>query len=119
LSIDKDVLANDVVQTNWDQGQFQLHHLERVCGAVHGDLVGSDVCGDVSNWRYSTAWKRWLSRADGQETAVGPDDLRARQLRQWGVNLRLVALLDRRAAHQDPESPHAALLARPQTSTSL
>ena len=43
--------------------------LKTLAQALHGQVVGSDVTGDVSVWHYRTAWKRWLSAADGQDTA--------------------------------------------------
>ena len=48
LSIDKDVFAEDVVKTNWDQGVFRLSHTEAVLAACAGRVIGADVCGDVS-----------------------------------------------------------------------
>ena len=51
LSIDKDVFAEDVVKTNWDQGVFRLSHTEAVLAACAGRVIGADVCGDVSGLR--------------------------------------------------------------------
>ncbi|BEU97150.1 arginase family protein [Acidovorax sp. DW039] len=69
LSIDKDVFSPAVVRTNWDQGMLESHHAFAILEALRGQLVGSDVTGDVSEYRYQTAWKRWLSAGDGQDTS--------------------------------------------------
>jgi hypothetical protein len=78
LSIDKDAFAPDVVRTNWDQGVLRAGHADAVIGALRGRVVGSDVTGEVSSYRYRTAWKRWLSAGDGQQTEID-----AASLRDW------------------------------------
>ena len=69
LSIDKDVFDPSVVRTNWDQGVLQAPQVFAMMSALRGQLAGSDVTGDVSAYRYRTAWKRCLSAGDGQQTA--------------------------------------------------
>ncbi|MDH0865366.1 hypothetical protein [Mitsuaria sp. GD03876] len=96
LSIDKDVFAEAVLQTNWDQGDMRLHHLDAICAALAGTVVGSDVCGEVSSWHYRTRWKRWLSAADGQAPPVPGAELAAWQQRQGEVNQRILTALSRR-----------------------
>ncbi|MEG7474771.1 hypothetical protein [Serratia marcescens] len=71
LSIDKDVFSPSVVRTNWDQGQMTIPEALRIIKALSGSLVGSDITGEVSEWQYQTAWKRWLSAADGQQLIFG------------------------------------------------
>jgi arginase family enzyme len=92
LSIDKDVLAPDVVQTNWDQGVMRLEELESAIRMLEGRLAGSDVVGDVSSYRYRSRFKRLLSGLDGQP------EIPAASLEEWQmghqrVNQRLLALL--------------------------
>jgi hypothetical protein len=92
LSIDKDVLAHDVVQTNWDQGVMCLEELESAIRMLQGRLIGSDVVGDVSSYRYRSRFKRLLSGLDGQP------QIPATALEEWQaghqrVNQRLLALL--------------------------
>lgn len=92
FSIDKDVLAHDVVQTNWDQGVMRLEELEAAIGMLQGRLIGSDVVGDVSSYRYRSRFKRLLSGLDGQP------EIPAASLEEWQVghqrvNQRLLALL--------------------------
>lgn len=86
LSIDKDAFSPTVVRTNWDQGVLQAHHSAAMIGGLRSRLVGSDVTGDVSSYRYTTAWKRWLSAGDGQETGAEHADLAAWQATQSVFN---------------------------------
>jgi hypothetical protein len=92
LSIDKDVLAHDVVQTNWDQGVMRLEELESAIATLQGRLIGSDVVGDVSSYRYRSRFKRLLSGLDGQPE-IPATSLEEWQIGHQRVNQRLVALL--------------------------
>ena len=94
LSIDKDVLARDVVETNWDQGVMTLEELESAIGLVRGRLIGSDVVGDVSSYRYRSPFKRLLSGLDRQPE-IPAASLDAMQARHHEVNSRLLSLLRR------------------------
>ncbi len=98
LSIDKDVFAPEVVHTNWDQGRMTEAQALQVTGALRGQLVGSDVTGDVSAHRYATAWKRWLSVRDGQDTALPAQPLADWQAAQHALNLRLSAAISAASA---------------------
>lgn len=91
LSIDKDVMAPEVVRTNWDQGRLQPAHLTRLLTALQGQLVASDITGEISRWRYRSAWKRWLSAHDGQTTDRDPPELPQWQAGQHAFNLDLLA----------------------------
>lgn len=93
LSIDKDVFAEDVVRSNWDQGCFQLAHALAVIAALRGGgLVGSDITGEVSQAHYRSRFKRWLSALDGQPQ-IDPGLLPAWQSRHQQVNHILLAAL--------------------------
>lgn len=94
FSIDKDVFSPTVVRTNWDQGTLETRHASAVIAALRGCLVGSDVTGDVSAYRYATAWKRWLSAGDGQQTGAVHADLPAWQAAQAAFNVWLLDLLE-------------------------
>lgn len=94
LSIDKDVLAPEVVRTNWDQGRLDLPALARVIDAVSGRLVGSDITGEVSRYAYRSIWKRWLAARDRQPD-IPPNDLPAWQAAHLRVNHTLLDWLDR------------------------
>lgn len=93
LSIDKDVFAPDVATTNWDQGTMSEAGGEAIVAALRQRLVGSDVTGEISSYRYRAWWKRWLSAMDGQ---VAPDAARLQdwQRQQHALNLRLLAWID-------------------------
>lgn len=94
LSIDKDVLAADVVNTNWDQGVMRLEELTSAIRPLRGRLIGSDVTGDVSSYRYRGRFKRLLSGLDRQPPI--PDHLLEEwQARHHEVNRELLAVLGR------------------------
>jgi len=92
LSIDKDVLAPDVVQTNWDQGVMRADELEAAIAMLRAGVVAADVTGDVSVHRYRSRFKRLLSALDRQPgiPAAALESWRAAQHR---LNLRLLSLL--------------------------
>lgn len=94
LSIDKDVFSRRVVQTNWDQGTLEARHAATVIAGLRGRIVGSDVTGDVSTYRYAAAWKRWLSAGDGQQTGEEQAHLPAWQAAQAAFNVWLLDLLE-------------------------
>lgn len=93
LTIDKDALSPNVAHTNWDQGQLLEHDLVRGIDVLAGRIIGSDINGDVSAYRYATWWKRKLSALDEQP------EIDAAQLAQWqaqqhALNLRLLERID-------------------------
>jgi arginase family enzyme len=92
LSIDKDVLAPDVVRTNWDQGVMCLEELTAAIGRLHGRILASDVTGEVSSYRYRSGFKRFLSGLDRQPE-IPDGTLSEWQARHQQVNLQLLSLL--------------------------
>lgn len=92
LSIDKDVLAPDVVQTNWDQGVMRLEELLDAIAMLQGRVIGSDITGDVSSYRYRSRFKRFLSGLDAQPD-VGAASLREWQEGHQRVNERLLSAI--------------------------
>ena len=48
ISLDKDVFAPRVLETNWDQGSMGLEQWEEICRllARRQSVVGADVCGE-------------------------------------------------------------------------
>ena len=89
LTIDKDVLSIDTARTNWDQGVMSEATMLRAVSLFRGRLVGSDVTGDVSTYRYRAFWKRWLSALDAQPD-VDAKELAACQRQQHAINVRLL-----------------------------
>ena len=55
ITIDKDVLANEDITSNWDQGQMRLPYLLRVLREIgeRHTIIGADVNGDYSPPKYS------------------------------------------------------------------
>lgn len=97
LSIDKDAFAPEVARTNWDQGQLQVSHaLALIDGLRHG-LLGSDINGEVSHYRYRSWWKRKLSAMD-EQPAIDPAQLAGWQAQQHALNLRLLDAISARSA---------------------
>jgi arginase family enzyme len=92
LSIDKDVLASDVVQTNWDQGVMRLEELLDAIRILRSRLVATDVVGEVSVYRYHSLFKRLLSGLDRQPD-IPVATLAVWQSRHQEVNRQLLALL--------------------------
>lgn len=89
LSIDKDVLSETVVNTNWDQGSFLEKHLDQLIEHCAGKLIGADITGEVSVYHYQSRFKRVLSTADGQQP---PEKhiIQQWQYQQNALNLRLL-----------------------------
>jgi hypothetical protein len=92
LSIDKDVFAQDVARTNWDQGELRLEHALAIIGSLRGGLVGSDITGEVSIYRHRSWWKRRLAAMDAQPV-VDERDLGRWQAQQHALNERLLAAI--------------------------
>lgn len=90
VSIDKDVLSEQTVTTNWDQGDLTQQDLLAALDALLPRMIAMDVTGDVSLHTYATAWKRWLSARDAQPQWTS-EHVAAAQSGQHAVN---VALLD-------------------------
>ncbi len=91
-SIDKDVLAKTVVQTNWDQGLLLEADILALIGCMRGRIVGADICGEVSSFRYRSWLKRWLSRLD-QQQPPDPTLLPQWQIQHEELNSRLLLAL--------------------------
>ena len=50
ISLDKDVLDERIVRTNWDQGDMRLNEVSSYINAIlkNNELAGMDVCGEPS-----------------------------------------------------------------------
>jgi len=92
LSIDKDVLAPEDAHTNWDQGVMRLTELQAAIAMLEGRIVGSDVTGEVSVYRYQSRFKRLLSGIDGQP-GIDETDLLRWQMEHLQINQDLLDLL--------------------------
>lgn len=96
LSVDKDVFSEKIVRTNWDQGLFTLEQMEMLVASCRERLLGADITGDVSSYTYTSLFKRFLSRLDGQ-VVQSEQSVQNWQHEQQKVNSLLVAMLA--AAH--------------------
>ncbi|MDE3211443.1 MAG: hypothetical protein KGM46_11945 [Pseudomonadota bacterium] len=96
LSIDKDAFAAEVAHTNWDQGRLLLPHAMALIGSLRNGLVGSDINGEVSRYRYRSWWKRRLAAMDDQPD-IDPAMLAQWQAQQHALNLRLFEAIAERS----------------------
>ena len=70
--------------------RYGLHqHLLTAIAYLHGQLLGSDITGEVSEARYPQWWKRRLAALDAQPVP-SPQSLAAWQAQQHALNLRLL-----------------------------
>ncbi|MBB3225681.1 hypothetical protein FHW69_000271 [Luteibacter sp. Sphag1AF] len=97
LSIDKDAYDASVAMTNWDQGTLNEAGGEAMMDALAGRIIGSDVTGEISRYRYKTWWKRRLSAMDGQDD-IPEASLAAWQAQQHALNERLLLAIARNSA---------------------
>jgi hypothetical protein len=97
ISIDKDVLPEDEVVTNWDQGHMPLDALLRFIAALGAQrrIIGADVCGEYAPPRHANLFKRWEARFDQPQRG----DIDAARLRaNERVNRALLAAIAGAAA---------------------
>ncbi|MWN90433.1 hypothetical protein GQ597_06945 [Gilliamella sp. Pra-s65] len=92
VSIDKDVLSEEVIHTNWDQGKLQTYHLLDTISSIKSRIIGSDITGELSIWQPSNWFKRLLSSLDKQPT-ISPNNLINWQQEQHQLNLTLLKAL--------------------------
>jgi hypothetical protein len=94
ITVDKDVLPEDEVISNWDQGRMPLRavvDLIETIGREHS-LAGADICGEYAPPQFPNALKRWEVRRD-QPQRPPPDA--AALARNAEVNRRLLAAIAR------------------------
>lgn len=92
LSIDKDVLSEDVIHTNWDQGKLSTYHLLDTISSIKSRIVGSDITGELSIWQPTDWFKRLLSSLDKQPI-ISPENLNSWQQAQHQLNIQLLQAL--------------------------
>jgi len=98
FTIDKDVLPEDEVVSNWDQGHMPLRAvlgLIEAIGRKH-DVVGADICGEYAAPQFPSAFKRWEVHRD-QPRRPPPDALAL--ARNAEVNRQLLSTIEQ-AAHR-------------------
>ena len=69
LSIDKDVLSRDFARTNWDQGEMTLPQLKEIVRTIASrhEILGIDICGELSASKGATADDYAINRATNLE----------------------------------------------------
>lgn len=92
LSIDKDVLSEEVIHTNWDQGKLQTYHLLDTISSIKPRIIGSDITGELSIWQPKSWFKRLLSSLDKQPE-ISLENLNDWQQEQHQLNLTLLNAL--------------------------
>ncbi|WP_392553155.1 arginase family protein [Orbus wheelerorum] len=92
LSIDKDALDEETIQTNWDQGRLKTDHILKTISSLGERIIASDITGDVSNWQHPSRFKRLLSILDKQPS-IPTNTLELWQAQQHQVNLQLLSAL--------------------------
>lgn len=66
LSIDKDVLSTEVIQTNWDQGDLSKQSFFTLLRSLKDRVFCADVTGEISFYTYQNRLKQFLSQLDEQ-----------------------------------------------------
>lgn len=92
ISIDKDVLPEEEVVTNWDQGHMPLDAVLAFLGAIRARrrVIGADICGEYAPIVHANPFKRWEARFDQpRREAVAATRLEANER----VNRALLAAL--------------------------
>lgn len=92
LSIDKDVLSEKDVHTNWDQGVMKLSELKEAIIRLKPYIVGCDITGEVSNYHYKKFSKKFLSFLD-QQPKVSDYNLQEWQAEHHIVNQEILRSL--------------------------
>lgn len=94
LSIDKDVLSEQFLTTNWDQGVFSETNLFDIIKLVKNYLVGVDICGEYSNYNYQSKFKTFLSNLDGQDSNINMQkNINEIHLQQQKLNQKIYSTL--------------------------
>ena len=94
LSIDKDVLSEASVKTNWDQGRLEPYHILDTISALNSRIIGSDITGDVSIWQYQSKLKRFLSSLD-EQPPISEEVLKLWQSQQHEVNIQFIEAINK------------------------
>lgn len=94
LSIDKDVLSEEAVKTNWDQGLLEPYHILDTISTLKNRIIGSDITGDISIWYYQSRLKRFLSSLD-EQPPISEETLKAWQAAQHKVNVQFIEAISK------------------------
>lgn len=76
ITIDKDVLPEDEVLSNWDQGEMPLARVLETIRVLraHKRILGADICGEYSPAQHTNWFKRIEARMDQPRRVVADAD---------------------------------------------
>jgi hypothetical protein len=96
FTIDKDVLPEEEVVSNWDQGRMPLRAVLDLIEAIgrRHSIVGADICGEYAAPQFKSALKRWEVRRDQPKRS--PPDASA-LARNAEVNRQLLCTIEQAA----------------------
>jgi len=77
ITIDKDVLPEHEVTSNWDQGEMPLARVLETIRAIQArkEILGADICGEYAPARHTNWFKRIEARMDQPRRAVTAAEL--------------------------------------------
>ncbi len=77
ITIDKDVLPEQEVTSNWDQGEMPLARVLETIRAIRArkQILGADICGEYAPERHRNWFKRIEARMDQPRRSASQNDL--------------------------------------------
>ncbi len=91
LSIDKDVLQRECINTYWDQGNMTENQLFDCIDLLSENLIAADITGDLSTYKYKNYIKGLLRRLDGAEIPLS--NLVYEREKHAALNYRIISHL--------------------------
>ncbi|WP_192988129.1 arginase family protein [Carnobacterium mobile] len=95
VSVDRDILSEKEVQTNWNQGNIKIEKLIQSIDLVLHDhqLIGADVCGDLE-WDYTSEFRYPITEYRKKSAAINKRlfDFLAKKMKQVSVAFTLKKL---------------------------
>jgi len=92
LSIDKDVLSDNVVRTTWDQGRMSEVELLECVRELAPYAAAADVVGDISFYNHRNPVKRLMRCLDKYEHP--PIVIEEERLRHANINMKILSSLN-------------------------
>ena len=93
LSIDKDVLLSSELKTNLDQGILNKETLLKWITQLAPYVQAADICGEVSEYRFKSMWKRCLCSID-EQNSEHIDSIQEHQAKHVAFNRQVLAALN-------------------------
>jgi hypothetical protein len=67
---------------------------EHLITNLKGKLIGADITGDISEYRYQSFFKRFLSASDGQGEELLEENIKLFQINQKKLNKALIEMIN-------------------------